>query len=275
MDRNTLISSALRFAEESPANCISDDIALTPDCVGMKIYEPPVFGFASAGDEIFARYKLPDVIGENFMAPSEWLSEARSVISFYLPYTEKVRLANALDFSWPSAEWLHGRYDGQLFIKELCLYLHRLLTDAGYACLSPAFDPRLKTGNANNRFSSNWSERHAAYACGLGTFGLTRGIITEKGSCIRFGSLITALELPVDARPYSGVYEYCTMCGACAAHCPAKAISLDGGKDNELCSAFLDRTLEKHRPRYGCGKCQVSVPCSSKIPGRDCHGAVC
>ena len=37
--------------------------------------------------------------------------------------------------------------------------------------------------------ASDWSERHAAYAAGLGTFGLTRALITEKGIAGRFGSL--------------------------------------------------------------------------------------
>ena len=123
-----------------------------------------------------------------------------------------------------------------------------------------------KTGE-DIRYIPSWSERHAAFACGLGTFGLSKGLITEKGVCGRFGSIITDLELPPDERNYKEVYEYCNMCGVCITHCPVNAISLDKGKNSSLCSKFLDEVREKHAPRYGCGKCQVSVPCESGIPG--------
>jgi epoxyqueuosine reductase QueG len=36
-------------------------------------------------------------------------------------------------------------------------------------------------------FSSNWSERHAAYTAGLGTFGLCDGLITPLGKAMRVG----------------------------------------------------------------------------------------
>ena len=34
---------------------------------------------------------------------------------------------------------------------------------------------------------------HAAYLCGLGTFGLSRGIITKPGMAGRFGSIMKTL----------------------------------------------------------------------------------
>lgn len=44
-------------------------------------------------------------------------------------------------------------------------------------------------GISEKTFGSNWSERHAAYVCGLGTFGLSKGLITDKGMgrtfCVR------------------------------------------------------------------------------------------
>jgi len=56
------------------------------------------------------------------------------------------------------------------------------------------------------------------------------------------------------------------MCGACGKNCPVNAISLDKGKNHVICSAFLERTAEKYKPRYGCGKCQIGVPCESSVP---------
>jgi epoxyqueuosine reductase QueG len=105
-----------------------------------------------------------------------------------------------------------------------------------------------------------------AFVCGLGTFGLSRGIITRRGMAGRLGSIVTKLELEPDEKTYKDIYEYCTMCGACARKCPVNAISLENGKDHKPCSDFLDMTEEKYKPRYGCGKCQVSVPCERKIP---------
>lgn len=115
-------------------------------------------------------------------------------------------------------------------------------------------------------FTSNWSERHIAFVCGLGTFGLSKGLITNKGISGRFGSIITELYITPDKRQYDDIYEYCTMCGACGRNCPASAISVEKGKDHKACFAFLEKTREKHAPRYGCGKCQVKVPCEGSLP---------
>ena len=55
-------------------------------------------------------------------------------------------------------------------------------------------------------------------------------------------------------------------CGACIRRCPAGAISADG-KDHGVCSDFIDtEVLPLFAPRYGCAKCNVSVPCESGIP---------
>ena len=43
-------------------------------------------------------------------------------------------------------------------------------------------------------------------------------------------------------------------------------ISLENGKDHLICSKFLKTTKEKYKPRYGCGKCQINVPCESFVP---------
>lgn len=115
-------------------------------------------------------------------------------------------------------------------------------------------------------FTSNWSERHVAFVCGLGTFGLSKGLITPKGMAGRFGSIITELYLPPQKRGYENVYEYCSMCGSCAKKCPVNAISIENGKDHMICSKFLSKTAEKYKPRLGCGKCQIGVPCESRIP---------
>ena len=272
MNKNDVITSAAQFIKDSPKNYINEEEAIHPDCVGVQIFETPIFAFGAADDELYTRYKSPDVIGSDFLCPTEWLPEAKTVISLFLPFTDKIKKANSANYEWPAAEWLHGRYEGQILLQELLTFLGNSLTEAGYKVVVPSIDKafgfNVVTTEEGTKFTSNWSERHVAYACGLGTFGLSKGLITKKGICGRFGSLITDFDLPKDKRDYDDVYEYCTMCGACVPHCPAKAISLNDGKNSLLCSKFLDITREKYKPRYGCGKCQVKVPCTSGVPKR-------
>jgi len=268
MNKNDVITLATEFIDNASANYVSEEIALHPGCVGMKIYETPIFAFGSVDDELYVKYKSSAIIGRHFLSPAEWLPSAKTVISFFLPYTDKIKTANSIDCCWPADEWLHGRYEGQNLIKQLLEYLVNVMLEAGYESLAPSIDKRTKIviDKENSKFTSNWSERHVAYACGLGTFGLSKGIITERGMCGRLGSVLTELDLPKDSRDYDSIYEYCTMCGDCIDRCPVQAISFEDGNKLSLCSDFLNDIKEKHNPRYGCGKCQVSVPCESGIP---------
>jgi len=279
MDKKDIVQMARNFVENSEYNLIPKEIALSEAVVGMKIFEAPIVAFAAANDNYFKVLKEPMAIGQHFSPPEEWLPHPKTVISFFLPFTEAVKKGNRRDMAWPSEEWLHGRIEGQAFVIKLCQYLSSELINAGYNSLAPSLDKRFwaKTGNnkaaqnSNNcgtdvLFTSNWSERHVAFVCGLGTFGLSKGLITEKGIAGRLGSIITELELPPDNRVSESIYNNCSMCGACVKNCPVNAISLDKGKNHELCSEFLNKTAKKYKPRYGCGKCQVGVPCESSIP---------
>ncbi len=280
MNKQKLIELAISFLYNSAFNVVSEEMAISQNTAGLRMYEPPIFGFASASDPYFELLKQPQALGEHFMLPQEWLPEAKTVISMFLPFTEKVKKSNKKDMSWPSEEWLHARIEGQVFINKLCEYLNSELKKAGYNSVVPALDKRFwsKTRSTDMlpdwvirpenipQFTSNWSERHVAFGCGLGTFGLSKGLITKKGVAGRIGSIITELYLTPDKREYEEIYEYCNTCGACAKNCPVNAISIEKGKDHTLCSNFLDITTEKYKPRYGCGKCQVKVPCENGIP---------
>lgn len=265
MEKQDLIKLITNYTINSSYNYISREAAISEDLAGMRIFDNPLVGFASAGDENFNLLKSPEVIGEHFIHPKEWLPESKTVISIFFPFTEKVKTSNKKDMAWPSSEWLHGRIEGQDFIKKLLLYIKSELEHEGFKTMVPIMDQRFKC-DEKEKFTSNWSERHIAFVCGLGTFGLSKGLITKNGVAGRFGSIITELEFQPDIREYKGIYEYCSMCGKCAENCPANAISLEKGKIHKPCSEFIDKTKEKFNPRYGCGKCQVNVPCESGIP---------
>lgn len=274
MEKHTLLACATEFLHNAPSNYISSTIAISEAVRGMRIFDDPVLVYGRADDPMFKELKKPAVVGEHFMLPTEWLPQAKTVVSIFLPFSETVKHGNQQDFAWPSPEWLHGRIEGQACIRQLCDRLQAELTLAGYESIAPSltagFWSQAEAGtnpsHPETAFTSNWSERHVAYVCGHGTFGLSKGLITSKGVCGRFGSIITDAVWEPDRRAYSEVYGNCSHCGVCVRNCPVGAITLEKGKDHTLCSQFLDATTARFNPRYGCGKCQVGVPCESVIP---------
>lgn len=260
-----------------PGNVIEGEIAL-PGCDGLVMYEQPLVGIASAADPLFAQYKDPKIIGKPYMTPDEWMPGAKTVISLFFPFTIEVKAANRKDPDDPAYEWLHARIEGQQFINEFTLALQDWFREKHVEVCVPALDKRFSQDRSmfqrgepstlGLHFSSAWSERHAAYTAGLGTFSLTRAIITEKGMAGRFASLIIDAHIAPDVRPYEGLYDYCIRCGACIRRCPKNAITLEKGKDQLKCAPYVNGMKKKYAPRYGCGKCQVGVPCESGIPKR-------
>jgi len=83
VDKQYLIEISKDFVENSEDNYISKEIAISENVVGMKIFEAPIFSFASADDEYFMGLKQPSAIGEHFMHPKEWLPQAKTIISFF------------------------------------------------------------------------------------------------------------------------------------------------------------------------------------------------
>ena len=278
--KQDLVDQATEYTSRSEDNDINEAIALSESLKGVKIFDDPIFAFAEADDPLFFTLKNETIIGEHFRLPVEWMVGAKSVISFFLPFSEAIRIGNRRGKIWPSAGWLHGRIEGQAFIGGLCQFLQGILASAGYRSEIPSMDrcfqSRSGPGNMQEEanpcgknlpfFTSNWSERHIAMVCGLGSFGLSKGLITSKGVAGRFGSLVTDLTIEPNVNRFENFLSYCRSCGACIEQCPAKAISFEHGKDHFICSEFLDRIRDRFRPRYGCGKCQVGVPCESGMP---------
>lgn len=271
MTKEELALLAAELMEEA-GNRVSSDIAIDPAVAGMRLYDAPILGVASADDPLFDGLKKPEAVGVHALAPREWMPEAKTVISLFFPTSPQVRKSNRADRSWPSSGWIHARAEGMDMIDRVNRRLCEILESEGYLALSPVRSERFaaREEEAGRVYTSNWSERHVAYICGLGTFGLSKGLITRRGVAGRFTSILTNLSLAPDVRPYTGLYEYCSLCGACARNCPAGAISVETGKDHVRCARFVNTTIERYNPpgtparrnkRYGCGKCQVKVPC--------------
>ncbi len=241
------------FTRTSPLN-------VAPELDGLRIFDPPLMGIATADDPMFLSLKLPAAVGPLHMLPQEWLPGAETVISYFLPFTKTVRTSNRQP-GLPSKEWLYGRIEGQAFNVALSRMLVEQLKRAGNLAVCPAEDSRFAIADRR----SNWSERHVAFIAGLGTISLNRSLITRLGAAGRIGSVLTDLTLPVTPRYYTKIEENCSHCGACIGRCPPQAIS-ETGKDHAICSSYLDSTLARFTPRYGCGKCQTAVPCEMRIP---------
>jgi epoxyqueuosine reductase len=264
-----LIKDITGFVETDPRNAMAAHS-------GMRMYDAPLVGVAAADDAWFSRFTEPGIVGPQYLGPQEWLPGAQSVVCWFLPFTKAVRDTNRAP-GLPSEEWASARIDGEVFNNALRVYVMNWLEGHVSEALAPAIDKRFAVVDR----IPNWSERHTAFVAGLGTFGLHRALITEKGTAGRLGSVVTTLFLEPIPRPYTRFDEYCPFltqrqaemvtggkikCGACIRRCPAGAISADG-KNHDICSDFIDNeVLPLFAPRYGCAKCNIAVPCEHGIP---------
>jgi len=264
-----------RFAEEDAGNCREGDAG--------PYFEAPLVGFASAADPLFQEYKR--VIGTFHRTPGEWFEDAfgagsftaGTVISWVLPIARGVRESNRPETRLPSRAWAHTRHFGEAFNDALRRHVVAFLARSGHRAVAPVLqsgwgarvDPRVG-------LASSWSERHAAYASGLGTFSLNDALITPRGIAHRLGSVVTELVLEPSPRPYADYRENCLSCrgeecGACIGRCPAGALS-EGGHDKAKCRQYTyGEVMDAVGKEFGvsvagCGLCQTRVPCEQKIP---------
>jgi epoxyqueuosine reductase QueG len=203
------------------------------------------------------------------------------VISWVLPQTEATKADNRAQAVYPAERWARSRIMGEAFNGKLRQALVDALAEVGVPAVAPMRSPLFES-RPSERFvyASTWSERHAAYAAGLGTFGICDGLITPLGKAMRVGSVIARLRVPPTPRPYADEDHraYCLfysqgLCGQCIPRCPVGALS-EQGHDKTKCRAHLTRTRAYVREAYGfegygCGLCQTGVPCESKIPSRE------
>ncbi len=262
------------FVRESPANRRKVD--------GGRYWEAPLVGFASGDDPLFKQFKK--IIGSFHFTPQEIFdlsfgkSESPlSVISWILPASEDIRKSNRKETEYPSLFWAHTRDFGEQFNVKLRDHLVSLLKKRGYRAVAPMNSPHWKRVKSPRvGLASKWSERHAAYVCGLGAFGLSDGLITAKGKAIRVGSVVTDLLLRPSEKIYphyqaNCLYHFNKTCKACASRCPAGAIT-EKGHDKDRCEAyfygagFLNKKKEYGVKITGCGLCQTEVPCEFEIP---------
>lgn len=252
------------------------------------IFDEPLVAVADGDDPLFQEYKR--VIGSYHFTPREMLSLSQQtsqppddadlshirVICWVLPITEATRRSNAVMTSEPSRRWAHTRYYGERFNDELRRAVEQLVRKHGALAIAPVASPLFESVRRTpDGPSSTWSERHALFAAGLGTFGLCDGFLTAAGKAMRCGSVVVNAPLPVSPRPYKSHLEACVYftqgtCGDCVSRCPVGAIG-PNGHDKGKCEYYQQETLQPLKERYGvqitgCGLCQTAVPCESCLP---------
>jgi epoxyqueuosine reductase len=252
---------------------------------GERAWDAPLVGYARGDDPLFAQLKKD--LGPFYWTPLEALrlafpqeqrQEAElTVISWVLPQTAATRAEQRQEDDLPAERWARSRDFGEKFNCALRLHLAETLTACGFTAAAPERLPQFGW-QQSERFglASNWSERHTAHVCGLGTFGLSDGLITARGKAVRLGSVVACIPLPVSPRPYVGHQDWCLYhrrgtCGACIRRCPAEAIDLTG-HDKEKCRAYIREVTAPYAQRQfavdatPCGLCQVRIPCEARAP---------
>jgi len=276
-DPEAFVTKAIEvFTRESAANRRKID--------GGRYWDRPLVGFASGVDPLFRQYKK--VIGRFHFTPREIFdltfgrntrAPELSVISWVLPAAEDIRKSNRKETRYPSLLWSHTRQFGEEFNTKLRDHVVSFLTKKGYRAVAPMNSPhwkRLRSPRVG--LASRWSERHVAYACGLGAFGLSDGFITRKGKAMRLGSVVTDLPLAPSAKLFSDIHANCLhyfngTCRTCAARCPAGAITAKG-HDKDKCRQYSYGVIRIAKASAygvditGCGLCQTKVPCEFEIP---------
>ncbi len=259
--------------------------------LGMSTEDPAwedfILGAASGADPIFNEFK--EAVGREHYTPLELFqkgypdipacSKELSVLCWVFPQREQVRFDNKQQKEFPSESWGRSKLYGEKFYISMGLKLEKFFAQNDIPALFPMGHPEFVKLILSDKYfiASNWSERHACYAAGLGTFGLCDGLITPVGKAHRCGSIIIKHVLPAVSRKYTSHHAYCPWftngaCGACIKRCPVGALS-EKGHDKEKCRKYLHGACAEHLNSLGldvhaCGLCQTGVPCESSIPGQ-------
>ena len=270
------------------------------DFDGQAIFDAPAVRVANGDDPLFERFR--EVVSPQHMLPREVLRQQTPgdsdtpdirVAVWALPFTQAVRRSNRSG-TWPSKLYSLARNNGGALNLEVRRRLVELLHRDGWAAAAPVLTENYDAFRSpEHTFSSSWSERHAAYAAGLGQFGLHGCLITPAGANVRLGSVVTNMPLDVTPRGFEDHRAPCLAlkgagCGRCIEKCPVGAISASG-LDKSKCYAMRQAVRERHMDEYGrtlhmlpalivksgkrtsgyslgCALCQCAVPCEAGIP---------
>ncbi|NTW17079.1 MAG: epoxyqueuosine reductase [Syntrophaceae bacterium] len=273
-----IVTSIRDFVHNSPENTLRNE-------TNEKAWDDPLVGFSRGDDHLYEDYK-------KYVGPFHWtpreiflqtfpeikvVSNDLTVISWILPHTEATKADNRKEKTYPAQRWARARHFGEAANNKLRGHVIAVLKTKGYRAVAPVLSVHWTRKISDlHGLASTWSERHVAYASGLGTFGLCDGLITARGKAMRAGSVVAQIHVPPTPRLYNDHHAYCLFyargtCKKCISRCPVGAIS-ETGHDKQKCGNYTHgKSRDYISSHYGfgtdaCGLCQTKVPCESKNP---------
>lgn len=229
-------------------NDIVDSSALT--------YREPIIGYAAANDPLYN--ELDEKIGFKQFHPHQMLSNAKTVIVYFLPFP---------------TDLIHSIRQQQRIVPLWSKYYDEtniLLTKIGKTLLQ-----QLKIHSVNGimepptenfdgiSLTGHWAHKASAVIAGIGTFGLNHLVITRLGTAGRLGSIIIDTELTPTPRPDRSycLYYKTGKCRVCVEKCPTGALTTKNF-DRFRCNAYLDGKNIRD-DQQGCPMCS-SGPCADR-----------
>ncbi|MCL2143843.1 MAG: 4Fe-4S binding protein [Methanomassiliicoccaceae archaeon] len=191
--------------------------------------------------------------------PSSLMRGSRSVIVIGMPVQRTILATAPSSYYFEHYKTINSMLD--LAAQRIAMELQII----GHASIFVSRDGYQGIEGLRKDASSFFSHRHAAYLAGMGTFGVSNMLLTEKnGPRIRFTSVITTAELPAGA-PMKG--QLCTSCGRCIEECPENAVASGMYPDNitnkQKCVEYS--AVLRTEGRSPCGRCIFVCPVGKDI----------
>lgn len=250
------------------------------DSKGNKIIHRISVGAQSAKHPFFT--KLSNHI-KGHLNPIDFFKEAfplennknLSVVSFALHYSKEVVMDNSKENEYPSYSWFEMTDKFFYEIHEpLSKQIKALFGDCKLVFPTKS---KLYVINGTEKIkAANWSERHVAFGCGLGSFGLHGALITELGCTSRLISIVTDKEFENYNTPFEDIYANCLHyqgkgCNQCVKRCPVGSVT----SEKRIIENCFDREFVENKEISlevyvkeitACGLCMTGVPCSFTNP---------
>lgn len=239
----------------------------------LGIWREPLVGFADTYHPYIQNLK--NIIGPEHLLPQDVMEDSKIIIACFVPFTKNMSDTNITNDIYSSPQWAKAYEDTNAMFVKL---IDKIISDVeslGYKATVP---PEAFTFD-QIKLKSNWSQRHFAYAAGLGTFGINNMLITKKGGCGRYTTIVTNLDVKADSpiEEELCLYKKNRTCGICVKHCPSGALTTEG-YDRQKCYEICKLNSKKYT-EFGssyvddkgkansigsevCGKCVVKVPCA-------------
>lgn len=234
----------------------------------------PLVGFADAAHPYVLALK--EIVRPSHCVPGDALEGASVIVVYYVPFNRELAKINAAAGRLAAPEWARAYEETNAMFPILNEHLGKFLGGLGYRAVMPQaariFD--------REALMSDWSQRHLAYAAGLGTFGINNMLITKNGCCGRYNSVVTDLDVEPDAplQEELCLYKKNGSCDVCIRKCPTGALK-STGFDRKACFALILENSTVHTG-FGssyqdgagnpankdgsqvCGKCITASPCA-------------